>query len=196
MADQIRHEDHRTLPSHASVTDRSGPVERAVSDAAGGRPLRAPTPPARLGREGRRCPRLGRGPRVEVALGVGGLGRTGHDCARPVTATATRPVLFEKAGGAKELEGPGTPTAMINDKRIPLEHDALLMGSDAFAELAAGNQRQPAASLSGQGHSSPAQRLITPFASARSAARPRTPCCTRGVPRRAVCARTRPCRRG
>ncbi len=42
---------------------------------------------------------------------------------------------YEKAGGAKEPEGPGTPTAVINDKRIPLEYGALLMESDTFAQL-------------------------------------------------------------
>lgn len=42
---------------------------------------------------------------------------------------------YEKAGGAKEPEGPGTPTAEINDKRIPLEYNAILLESDSFAEL-------------------------------------------------------------
>jgi protein-disulfide isomerase len=42
---------------------------------------------------------------------------------------------YEKAGGAQEPEGPGTPTAVINGKRIPLEYNALLLESDAFAEL-------------------------------------------------------------
>ncbi|AZQ39937.1 hypothetical protein EJ357_46435 [Streptomyces cyaneochromogenes] len=42
---------------------------------------------------------------------------------------------YEKAGGAKEPEGPGTPTAVINDKQIPLQYNALLLESDAFAEL-------------------------------------------------------------
>ncbi|MFI7415626.1 DsbA family protein [Streptomyces sp. NPDC049627] len=42
---------------------------------------------------------------------------------------------YEKAGGAKEPEGPGTPTAVINDKRIPLRYNALLLEGDTFAEL-------------------------------------------------------------
>jgi protein-disulfide isomerase len=42
---------------------------------------------------------------------------------------------YEKAGGAKEPEGPGTPTAEINDKRIPLQYNALLLESDTFAGL-------------------------------------------------------------
>ncbi|MEU6806667.1 thioredoxin domain-containing protein [Streptomyces neyagawaensis] len=42
---------------------------------------------------------------------------------------------YEKAGGAKEPEGPGTPTAEINGKRIPLQYNALLLESDAFAGL-------------------------------------------------------------
>nr|WP_256333689.1 thioredoxin domain-containing protein [Streptomyces sp. cf386] len=42
---------------------------------------------------------------------------------------------YEKAGGAKEPEGPGTPTAVINDKRIPLQYNAILLESDSFAEL-------------------------------------------------------------
>ncbi|MEV7789837.1 hypothetical protein AB0O72_31350, partial [Streptomyces sp. NPDC088106] len=42
---------------------------------------------------------------------------------------------YEKAGGAKEPEGPGTPTTEINGKRIPLQYNALLLESDTFAEL-------------------------------------------------------------
>ncbi|MFD6310814.1 DsbA family protein [Streptomyces nigra] len=42
---------------------------------------------------------------------------------------------YEKAGGTKDPEGPGTPTAVINDKRIPLEYGALLMERDTFAQL-------------------------------------------------------------
>ncbi|MDQ0688942.1 protein-disulfide isomerase [Streptomyces achromogenes] len=42
---------------------------------------------------------------------------------------------YEEAGGTQEPEGPGTPTAVINGKRIPLEYNALLLQSDAFAEL-------------------------------------------------------------
>ncbi|WTX85449.1 DsbA family protein [Streptomyces sp. NBC_00645] len=42
---------------------------------------------------------------------------------------------YERAGGAKDPKGPGTPTAVINDKRIPAEYNGLLFDSDAFAEL-------------------------------------------------------------
>ncbi|MFF5480851.1 DsbA family protein [Streptomyces sp. NPDC012935] len=42
---------------------------------------------------------------------------------------------YEKAGGAEEPEGPGTPTAVINDKRIPLEYNGILLEGEAFAEL-------------------------------------------------------------
>ncbi|WP_406482300.1 DsbA family protein [Streptomyces sp. NBC_01615] len=42
---------------------------------------------------------------------------------------------YERAGGVKDPEGPGTPTAVINDKQIPMEYNGLLFDSDAFAEL-------------------------------------------------------------
>ncbi|MEV0220311.1 thioredoxin domain-containing protein [Streptomyces sp. NPDC050704] len=42
---------------------------------------------------------------------------------------------YERAGGAKEPEGPGTPTAVINGKRIPLEYYDLLFDGNAFAGL-------------------------------------------------------------
>ncbi|MET9900756.1 thioredoxin domain-containing protein [Streptomyces sp. NPDC006446] len=42
---------------------------------------------------------------------------------------------YERAGGAKDPKGPGTPTAVINDKRIPAEYNGLLFDSDAFGEL-------------------------------------------------------------
>ncbi|MFF6980917.1 DsbA family protein [Streptomyces sp. NPDC008343] len=42
---------------------------------------------------------------------------------------------YEKAGGAKEPKGPGTPTAVINDKRIPPQYNALLLEGESFAEL-------------------------------------------------------------
>ncbi|MEU1200442.1 thioredoxin domain-containing protein [Streptomyces sp. NPDC005813] len=42
---------------------------------------------------------------------------------------------YERAGGAKDPAGPGTPTAVINDKRIPTEYNGLLLDGDAFAEL-------------------------------------------------------------
>jgi protein-disulfide isomerase len=42
---------------------------------------------------------------------------------------------YEKAGGAKEPGGPGTPTAVINDKRIPMEYNGLLFNAAAFESL-------------------------------------------------------------
>ncbi|MGW3669053.1 DsbA family protein [Streptomyces sp. NPDC005141] len=42
---------------------------------------------------------------------------------------------YEKAGGAKEPEGPGTPTAVINNKRIPMEYNGLLLDGPAFEGL-------------------------------------------------------------
>ena len=42
---------------------------------------------------------------------------------------------YERSGGAKEPEGPGTPTAVINDKRIPMECNGVLFDVDAFAAL-------------------------------------------------------------
>ncbi|MEV7347052.1 thioredoxin domain-containing protein [Streptomyces sp. NPDC093544] len=42
---------------------------------------------------------------------------------------------YERAGGTEEPEGPGTPTAVINGKRIPQEYNGLLFDSDAFAGL-------------------------------------------------------------
>ncbi|MEU6275025.1 thioredoxin domain-containing protein [Streptomyces populi] len=42
---------------------------------------------------------------------------------------------YERAGGAKDPKGPGTPTAVINKKRIPTEYNSLLFDGDSFAEL-------------------------------------------------------------
>ncbi|MFD5517293.1 DsbA family protein [Streptomyces sp. NPDC127066] len=42
---------------------------------------------------------------------------------------------YERAGGAKDPEGPGTPTAVINDRQIPAEHNGVLFDGDVFAEL-------------------------------------------------------------
>ncbi|MGW7166745.1 DsbA family protein [Streptomyces sp. NPDC054884] len=42
---------------------------------------------------------------------------------------------YERAGGTREPEGPGTPTAVINDKRIPLEYNSLLFDPDMFERL-------------------------------------------------------------
>lgn len=42
---------------------------------------------------------------------------------------------YERAGGAQDPEGPGTPTVVINDKQIPVEYNAILFESDTFAQL-------------------------------------------------------------
>ncbi|MFB7334081.1 DsbA family protein [Streptomyces adustus] len=43
--------------------------------------------------------------------------------------------MYERAGGADDPDGPGTPTAVINDKLIPAEYNGLLLDGDGFAEL-------------------------------------------------------------
>lgn len=42
---------------------------------------------------------------------------------------------YERAGGTEEPEGPGTPTAVINGKRIPLEYNGILLDATSFAGL-------------------------------------------------------------
>ncbi|MDT0404544.1 DsbA family protein [Streptomyces edwardsiae] len=42
---------------------------------------------------------------------------------------------YERAGGAEEPEGPGTPTAVVNDKRIPLEYSGVLYEGEPFGRL-------------------------------------------------------------
>ncbi|MFJ7295727.1 DsbA family protein [Streptomyces collinus] len=42
---------------------------------------------------------------------------------------------YERAGGAAEPEGPGTPTAVINDKRIPAELGEVLLDGTLFTQL-------------------------------------------------------------
>jgi hypothetical protein len=44
---------------------------------------------------------------------------------------------YERAGGTAEPEGPGTPTAVINDKRIPSELGEVLLDGTLFAQLLA-----------------------------------------------------------
>ncbi|MFI9772746.1 thioredoxin domain-containing protein [Streptomyces sp. NPDC052415] len=50
---------------------------------------------------------------------------------------------YERAGGTQDPKGPGTPTAVINDKRIPAEYGALLFDSGTFAELLKRIYNQP-----------------------------------------------------
>ncbi|MGV4989063.1 DsbA family protein [Streptomyces sp. NRAIS4] len=42
---------------------------------------------------------------------------------------------YEDAGGAKDPKGPGTPTAEINDVRVPAEYNGVLFDGDVFAGL-------------------------------------------------------------
>ncbi|MFF9346616.1 DsbA family protein [Streptomyces sp. NPDC014734] len=42
---------------------------------------------------------------------------------------------YERAGGEKEPKGPGTPTAVINGKRIPVEHQGFLMDRRGFGDV-------------------------------------------------------------
>ncbi|MFE8943259.1 DsbA family protein [Streptomyces sp. NPDC007856] len=42
---------------------------------------------------------------------------------------------YEDAGGAQDPRGPGTPTAEIDEVRIPPEYNAVLFDADAFAGL-------------------------------------------------------------
>ncbi|MGW6524003.1 hypothetical protein [Streptomyces sp. NPDC054962] len=51
---------------------------------------------------------------------------------------------YERAGGAEDPEGPGTQTAVINDKQIPMQYNALLLDSDTFADLLRQISDQPA----------------------------------------------------
>ncbi|MER6349651.1 DsbA family protein [Streptomyces sp. NPDC001595] len=50
---------------------------------------------------------------------------------------------YERAGGTEEPEGPGTPTAVINDVRIPTEFNGLLFDGDVFADLLREIQDEP-----------------------------------------------------
>ncbi|MER5401247.1 thioredoxin domain-containing protein [Streptomyces sp. NPDC002599] len=42
---------------------------------------------------------------------------------------------YERAGGAKDPKGPGTPTAVINDRQIPDDYNGVLFDGDLLAEL-------------------------------------------------------------
>ncbi|MEU9446689.1 hypothetical protein AB0D42_38875 [Streptomyces sp. NPDC048304] len=43
--------------------------------------------------------------------------------------------VYEEAGGAQDPQGPGTPTAEIDDVRVPAGYNAVLFDGDAFAAL-------------------------------------------------------------
>ncbi|MDT0391208.1 DsbA family protein [Streptomyces dubilierae] len=76
---------------------------------------------------------------LKLAGQVEGLRSTAFDAAvksmkyRAFVADAQ--AAYERAGGTAEPEGPGTPTAVINDKRIPLESNGILLDGTAFAGL-------------------------------------------------------------
>lgn len=42
---------------------------------------------------------------------------------------------YERAGGKEDPEGPGTPTAVINDVRIPLESNSMLYDAAVFGQF-------------------------------------------------------------
>lgn len=50
---------------------------------------------------------------------------------------------YERAGGKEEPKGPGTPTAVINDVRIPGDFNGLLFDGDVFADLLKRIQDEP-----------------------------------------------------
>ncbi|WP_373315182.1 DsbA family protein [Streptomyces lanatus] len=50
---------------------------------------------------------------------------------------------YERAGGKEEPEGPGTPTAVINDVRIPVDYNGLLFEGEVFADLLKRIQEEP-----------------------------------------------------
>ncbi|WP_423247704.1 DsbA family protein [Streptomyces achmelvichensis] len=51
------------------------------------------------------------------------------------TFVTTSEKAYERAGGKEDPGGPGTPTAVINGKRIPLEYNGLLLDRSAFTDL-------------------------------------------------------------
>ncbi|MFG2425524.1 DsbA family protein [Streptomyces sp. NPDC048448] len=76
---------------------------------------------------------------LELAGQVEGLRGPAFDAAvksmkyRSFVTTSEK--AYERAGGAKDPGGPGTPSAVINDKRIPADYNGLLFDGDTFAEL-------------------------------------------------------------
>ncbi|MFD8232867.1 DsbA family protein [Streptomyces sp. NPDC059696] len=76
---------------------------------------------------------------LKLAGQVEGLRSTAFDSAVKTmkyrTFVAASQKAYERAGGAAEPEGPGTPTAVINDKRIPQEGNGVLLDGTVFAEL-------------------------------------------------------------
>ncbi|MFF8592846.1 DsbA family protein [Streptomyces sp. NPDC015220] len=50
---------------------------------------------------------------------------------------------YERAGGTKEPKGPGTPTVVINDVRIPVEYNGVLFDSSRFGRLLTAIRQAP-----------------------------------------------------
>lgn len=76
---------------------------------------------------------------LELADGIDGLRGPAFDTAVKTmkyrTFVTASQQAYERAGGEEEPEGPGTPTAVINGKRIPLEHNGILLDAGGFADL-------------------------------------------------------------
>ncbi|MGW7383875.1 DsbA family protein [Streptomyces sp. NPDC054794] len=76
---------------------------------------------------------------LKLARQVEGLRSPAFDAAvksmkyRSFVAASQR--AYEQAGGAKEPDGPGTPTAVINDVRIPLKYNGMLYDRTFFSGL-------------------------------------------------------------
>ncbi|MFE5754524.1 DsbA family protein [Streptomyces massasporeus] len=76
---------------------------------------------------------------LKLAGQVEGLRSTAFDAAvknmkyRDFVAASQK--AYERAGGAEEPEGPGTPTEVINDKRIPAEVSGVLHDGTLFSQL-------------------------------------------------------------
>ncbi|MET9735194.1 hypothetical protein ABZZ79_32555 [Streptomyces sp. NPDC006458] len=50
---------------------------------------------------------------------------------------------YQRTGGTKEPDGPGTPTVVINEVRLPPQFTALMFDGDAFAGLMKGIRDEP-----------------------------------------------------
>jgi protein-disulfide isomerase len=84
---------------------------------------------------------------LELAEQVDGLRGPAFDSAvktmkyRAFVAASEK--AYEKAGGKEDPRGPGTPTAMINDVRIPAQYNFLIFDPTALRELLDRIREQP-----------------------------------------------------
>ncbi|MGV9350992.1 DsbA family protein [Streptomyces spiralis] len=84
---------------------------------------------------------------LELAAKVPGLRGPDFDSAvktmkyRSFVTTSEK--AYERAGGVQDPEGPGTPTAEINDVTIPSQYSAVLFDGDVFAGLLAKIRANP-----------------------------------------------------